>query len=237
MACENNERLLQGYFDGELDLVRSRRIRGASEDVCPDCARELREQQALRQSLRSSNLYEPRRKASNSHSGFASQRKVQPKPIPMRRRSASSGLRWPRPSSSPFFWARKCFRISAVNGRQPDRRGNRREPYTLAATGSLVRCSIHRPAHREAVVRRQTGFCTACHRSGKRGFPWLEAAWITSIIATSPRLSIRGASTSLMCLCGPARLDSAQNKRSNHGRAITLCGGLVVGSNSGRCRM
>ena len=57
MACENNERLLHAYFDGELDLVRTVEFEEHLE-TCPDCARELDEQQDLRQSLRAANLYE-----------------------------------------------------------------------------------------------------------------------------------------------------------------------------------
>ena len=57
MACEGEGRLLQGYFDGELDLVRTVEFEEHLK-TCPSCAGQLREQQAMRQSLRSSNLYE-----------------------------------------------------------------------------------------------------------------------------------------------------------------------------------
>ncbi len=57
MACESNERLLRGYFDGELDLVRNLEFEEHLK-TCPDCARELRDQQSLRHSLRAANLYE-----------------------------------------------------------------------------------------------------------------------------------------------------------------------------------
>ena len=43
MACENNERLLRGYFDGELDLVRNLEFEEHLK-TCPDCAQELRDQ-------------------------------------------------------------------------------------------------------------------------------------------------------------------------------------------------
>ncbi len=58
MACENSEHLLRAYFDGELDLVRSLEFEEHLK-TCPRCAGELREQQALRDSLRTANLYEP----------------------------------------------------------------------------------------------------------------------------------------------------------------------------------
>jgi anti-sigma factor RsiW len=57
VACENNERLLRAYFDGELDLVRSLEFEEHLK-TCPQCANELREQQTLRDSLRAANLYE-----------------------------------------------------------------------------------------------------------------------------------------------------------------------------------
>ena len=57
MACEGDGRLLQGYFDGELDLVRTVEFEEHLK-TCLDCAGELREQQIMRQTLRSSNLYE-----------------------------------------------------------------------------------------------------------------------------------------------------------------------------------
>jgi anti-sigma factor RsiW len=57
VACENNERLLHAYFDGELDLVRSVEFEEHSK-TCLDCSRELRDQKAMRQSLQSADLYE-----------------------------------------------------------------------------------------------------------------------------------------------------------------------------------
>ena len=56
VACENNGRLLQGYFDGELDLVRSLEFEEHVK-TCPHCAEQLREQ-AMRESMRAANLYE-----------------------------------------------------------------------------------------------------------------------------------------------------------------------------------
>jgi anti-sigma factor RsiW len=57
VACENNERLLRAYFDGELDLVRSLEFEEHLK-TCPQCSGELREQQVLRDSLQAANLYE-----------------------------------------------------------------------------------------------------------------------------------------------------------------------------------
>lgn len=57
MACENNDRLLHGYFDGELDLVRSVEFENHLK-VCPECADELKNQQAMRRALRGADLLE-----------------------------------------------------------------------------------------------------------------------------------------------------------------------------------
>jgi len=86
VACESNGRLLPAYFDGELDLVRTVEFE-EHLNTCPECARDLREQEALRQSLRSSNLYE--RAPESLQARIRAQipgAKVQAKVIPMPRR-------------------------------------------------------------------------------------------------------------------------------------------------------
>jgi anti-sigma factor RsiW len=57
VVCDDNSRLLHGYLDGELDLVRSLEIEQHLR-ACPDCAQQLWSQQTLRKAFRSSNLYE-----------------------------------------------------------------------------------------------------------------------------------------------------------------------------------
>ena len=57
MVCDDNARLLHGYLDGELDLVRSLEIEEHLK-TCPNCAQELWNQQTLRKAFRSSSLYE-----------------------------------------------------------------------------------------------------------------------------------------------------------------------------------
>jgi anti-sigma factor RsiW len=58
MNCQHARILIQGYVDGELDLVRTleieRHIRG-----CSDCARAHKTQQALRSAIGASALYYP----------------------------------------------------------------------------------------------------------------------------------------------------------------------------------
>jgi anti-sigma factor RsiW len=57
VVCDDNSRLLHGYLDGELDLVRSLEIEEHLK-ICPDCAQQLWGQQTLRKAFRSSSLYE-----------------------------------------------------------------------------------------------------------------------------------------------------------------------------------
>jgi len=91
VTCENNERLLQAYFDGELDLVRTVEFEEHLK-TCPECARELGEQRMLRQSLRASNLYEraPESLRVRIQAELPGEQ-VRPKVIPMPRRAV---LRW-----------------------------------------------------------------------------------------------------------------------------------------------
>lgn len=58
MACADKTLLVHAYFDGELDLVRSLELEEHMK-TCDSCAQELRSQETLRGSLRTSNLYEP----------------------------------------------------------------------------------------------------------------------------------------------------------------------------------
>ena len=91
MACDSDGRLLQAYFDGELDLVRTVEFEEHLK-TCPDCVAELRELQIMRQSLRSSNLYE--RAPESLRARIRAElpgTEVQPKLISMRRRPA---LEW-----------------------------------------------------------------------------------------------------------------------------------------------
>jgi anti-sigma factor RsiW len=48
---------MDGYFDSELDLVRSLEVEGHLEH-CPDCSRALRQREMLRNGLRDSSLYQ-----------------------------------------------------------------------------------------------------------------------------------------------------------------------------------
>lgn len=85
MACENNQLLRDAYFDGELDPVRSVEFE-AHLKTCAICSEELRGQEALRQSLRSSNLRERAPESVRARIRAALPDEIQPRAIPMRRR-------------------------------------------------------------------------------------------------------------------------------------------------------
>lgn len=85
MACKNNERLLHAYLDGELDVIHNVEFEEHLK-TCPDCARELRNQQTMRQSLRASDLYERAPAHLRTRIQAALPHEVQPRRIPIRRR-------------------------------------------------------------------------------------------------------------------------------------------------------
>jgi anti-sigma factor (TIGR02949 family) len=95
VVCESNGRLLHGYLDGELDAVRAVEFEEHLK-ACSECAGELREQQDLRQSLRSANLYEwaPERLRSRIRTQISGSpvQNVQRKLIPMPRRTVFNWL-------------------------------------------------------------------------------------------------------------------------------------------------
>jgi anti-sigma factor RsiW len=87
VACENNERLLQGYFDGELDLVRSLEFEEHVKS-CPQCAQQLRDQRAMRDSMRAANLYEraPESLRTRIRAAIPAVVEALPPPVPVPRR-------------------------------------------------------------------------------------------------------------------------------------------------------
>jgi anti-sigma factor RsiW len=85
VPCENNERLLHGYFDGELDLVRSIEFEEHLK-TCVDCARGLHELQDLRESLRAANLRQRASEALRSRIRAALPVDARPQPIAPPRR-------------------------------------------------------------------------------------------------------------------------------------------------------
>jgi anti-sigma factor RsiW len=57
LKCEDSKKVLHGYVDGELDLVRSLEIEQHLQE-CSDCAKAQKHLQALRQKIQSAALYE-----------------------------------------------------------------------------------------------------------------------------------------------------------------------------------
>jgi anti-sigma factor RsiW len=85
VACENNELLLRAYFDGELDAVRSVEFEEHLK-TCTRCTQELREQQAMRDSLQAANLYERAPEALRAKVRAAIPPEARPRPVPTGRR-------------------------------------------------------------------------------------------------------------------------------------------------------
>ncbi len=56
MKCNESKNLIQGYLDGEVDLVRSMAIEQHLKD-CPACAAAHREQQSVRTAIARGSLY------------------------------------------------------------------------------------------------------------------------------------------------------------------------------------
>ena len=81
MACQNNVYLLHAYLDGELDAVRSVEFEEHLKS-CVDCARELRGQQAMRQSLRAPDLYERAPESLRNRISAVLPRKIERRPFP-----------------------------------------------------------------------------------------------------------------------------------------------------------
>jgi anti-sigma factor RsiW len=56
VSCENTQKLIDGYLDGELDLVRNLEIDGHLKE-CPSCSQVYESQQALRAAIRTGAPY------------------------------------------------------------------------------------------------------------------------------------------------------------------------------------
>lgn len=90
MACQGRAELLQAYFDRELDVVRSVEFEEHLKS-CPDCAAELRADEAMRQSLHAADLYERAPERLRNRVGAGLPRKAEPASMPAGRRTA---LEW-----------------------------------------------------------------------------------------------------------------------------------------------
>lgn len=56
MICQETQKLIHGYLDGELDLVRNLEFERHLQ-TCGECAQKLRTQQALRSAITTASLY------------------------------------------------------------------------------------------------------------------------------------------------------------------------------------
>jgi anti-sigma factor RsiW len=91
VACNDNQRLLHAYFDGQLDLVRSIEFEDHLKS-CPDCSRDFADQQTLRKSLQAANLYERAPETLKTKIRAQLPRPMPAKPIPTGRRTAVEWL-------------------------------------------------------------------------------------------------------------------------------------------------
>jgi anti-sigma factor RsiW len=91
VACNDNQRLLHAYFDGELDLVRSIEFEDHLK-TCPDCSRDFADQQALRKSLQAANLYQRAPESLKTKIRVQLPRPMPAKPIATGRRTAVEWL-------------------------------------------------------------------------------------------------------------------------------------------------
>ncbi len=80
MACELSQTQLHAYFDGELDALGAASFEKHLA-TCPGCKRQLEAEQALRNSLQQSGLYE---RAPNSLRENLLGRAAAPSPVPLR---------------------------------------------------------------------------------------------------------------------------------------------------------
>ena len=113
MACENNQRLLNGYFDDELDLERSLEFEDHLK-ACAECANELAELKLMRLGLQSASLFE--------HAPDSLRTRIRSN-IP--RKKTWGIIEWPQPSMQWFAFAAAIL-IAALLGatvlRQMERR-------------------------------------------------------------------------------------------------------------------
>jgi len=93
VVCDDNIRLLHGYLDGELDLVRSLEIEEHLK-TCAECALELRSQQTLRKAFRNSSVYEraPKGLEDRVRASLAAAGTEKVTPISRKRRAAMNWL-------------------------------------------------------------------------------------------------------------------------------------------------
>jgi anti-sigma factor RsiW len=84
VACQDNSRLLHAYFDGELDALCSVEFEEHLKS-CHDCAAELRDHQAIRQSFRAPELYERTPESLRTRLRAALPRELGSAPEPVRR--------------------------------------------------------------------------------------------------------------------------------------------------------
>jgi anti-sigma factor RsiW len=114
LQCKDSQTLMQGYMDGELDLVRTLEIEGHMRD-CRVCSLDFEQQQALRSALKAEALYH---KAPSSL-----QRKIRSSVRQANRAESKSSPAWRWVSVAALFVLVASISISVIRlfpGRQND---------------------------------------------------------------------------------------------------------------------
>ncbi len=161
MSCELTQRYVPGYLDGELDLVHTIEME-AHLKGCPACAQELESLRELRAAMRRSSLAyvapAALRERIQASLRASSGDKVQ-----------QSKIKWPSLNFLQLAGAFALLALISMSGWQLTGRSSdasrvtseSRQKYSPAHDADRLGgqssngCHLHRPTHRETLVRRQ----------------------------------------------------------------------------------
>ena len=163
MNCAEIRLLLHAHADGELDAANSLELERHLK-TCATCAADNKSLQSLRTALRGEDL--------NFRAPDSLKRDLRQFVHDL------SEEKNPRKEFNPqWLWKLLAFgatafallaiflRPAGISAHRRITERSRRQPCSLVAGGTSHRCRLERPAHRQAVVRWQTGF-----RAGREGF-------------------------------------------------------------------
>lgn len=119
MACDQSQRQLHGYLDGEIDVLSAAAFEKHLES-CADCQRLLAAEQSLRAAIQKADLYE--RAPSSLRSALSSTTSKTPAVMQRAPRAASSSWRWLAVAAALLLAAllgwRELLRPTALNSTQ-----------------------------------------------------------------------------------------------------------------------
>ena len=166
MSCPHTEQDVMAYLDGELDLTSALAFERHLE-ACPDCARALAAQRALREAIaRRGPALPPLAELTRRL-----RRAAAPEPASGPLAGARGGSR----RSPPCCWWRSPPGAWGASGRPRPRRELRRrgggEPRPLAPRRPPGRRGLDRSAHGQALVHRQARLLAGRRRPRGPGLP------------------------------------------------------------------